>query len=478
MPIGVWVLAIGLLDFSLEQAIVVPALSAIERRYHASATAVAWILTGFLLALAVSTPLAGRLGDRHGKRLVLMGSLSLFTIGSIVCAVGDSIGMLIAGRVIQGLGGGVGPLAVALVRDNLPRDRVQHAVGVLVGLAGAGGVVGFLACGLLIKYLSVPSIFWLLTAIGAACLLSTWVTVSETPVRARARVDWLGATLLGAALAGFLLAISEGNSWHWGSAKVLLIFFGSAVALCAFVLRELTVPSPLIDPRALRSRPVASANVAVFAVGYALLVGYTLVPLFSQLPKSTGYGLGLSTIQLSLALAPSAAGGFIGGLVSGRIVSRSGSRIAALAGAACGLAAYAALIGFSRTVLAVVLIMTPIGFASGLAIAAITDLLVLSAPQEQTGVVVGVNSVVRAVGSALAAQIAVAIWTAAPKLAPGLPAESGISNAFVMGLCATAVAVLAVISIPRRSVDPVLQAVGKPPPATTAAATARPAVEA
>jgi MFS family permease len=420
---------------------------------------VVWILTAFLLAAAVATPVAGRLGDRYGKRLVLLASLVLFGVGSVVCALGGSIGVLIAGRAIQGLGGGVGPLAVALMRDHLPRERVGRAVGLLVGFGGGGGVVGFLACGLLVKYVSVPSIFWFLAATAVACMLSVWLTVPETPLRARTRIDWAGAILLAAGLVALLLAISEGNDWHWGSARVLSLLVASLALIGAFLARERTTDNPLIDLAALRSRPIAGANAAVFAVGYALLVSYAIVPLIVGLPKSTGYGLGLSTIQLSLVLAPSAVGALLGGVAGARLVARVGAHRVATLGALCGLAAYVAFLAVPWSVAALVLIMVPIGFGTSIAIVATTGLIVLAAPADQTGIAVGLNSVVRGVGSALGAQIAVAIYAAAPQLAPGVPASSGATGALVMALIATAATVLAVAAIPRRAADPTVFAV-------------------
>ncbi len=455
MGIGVWVLAIGLMDLSLEQAIVVPALPALQATYSASAASVTWVLTGFLLASAISVPLAGRLGDRHGKRLVLICSLGFFVIGSVVCAVADSIGVVIAGRVLQGFGSGVGPLAVALVRDHLPPERVARGVGILVGLAGAGGVVGFLACGLLVEYVSVDAIFWFLAAVALACLTATLLTVQESPIRARRRMDWSGAGLLGAALVTLLYAITKSNQWGWGSARVLGLFAASVALMAAFWARERTASDPLLDPRGLATRPVLSANLAVFAVGYALLVAYAIVPLIAGLPETTGYGLGLTTIQLSLVLAPSAVGALCGGLVSARLVSVLGARHTVALGAGMGLVAYAGFVALSETTLEILLAMIPVGFGTGLSIAAIVDLLVLSADREETGVSTALNSVIRAVGAALGAQIAVAIFTAGRQLAPGVPAESGITDAFVMALTACALAVAAALLIPHRRADPV-----------------------
>jgi MFS family permease len=456
LGIGGWVLGIGLLDFSLEQTIVVPALPAMQHRYHTTPTAVAWILTGFLLASAVSTPLAGRLGDRYGKKHVLLHSLGLFVVGSVICALGGSIAVVVTGRVVQGLGAGVGPLALALVRDHLPPEEVPHAVGILVGLAGAGGVFGFLACGLLVEYVSIPSIFWCLAVIGFGCLITVWRTIAESPIRAGTSVDWFGALLLGASLSGVLLAISEWHDWHGTSAAMLITLAASAASLAAFARREVTATAPLIDPRALMSRPIASANIAVFAVGYALLAGYVLVPLLGGLPASTGYGLGLSTIGLSLALTPSALGAVFGGLASGRLVASAGARYAAATGTVLGLFAYGAFIVLPRSLSAVVVLMIPVGLGTGLAIAAISDLAVLAASEEESGITVALTSVMRAVGSALGAQVAVAIYTAAPKLPSGIPSNTGITNAFVMSLLTTALAMAAVVLIPRRSADPTI----------------------
>src|SRR5690242_6734414 len=142
------VLAVGAIDFAFQQAIT-PALPAIQLRFDASPTAATWLVTGFLLASVVALSIAGPLGDRYGRRRVMLWSLAAFAIGSVVCAVAEDIGVLIAGRVIQGFGGGIAALALAIVRDQVPAAAVPHAVGFLIGATAIGAVLGVLVTGVL-----------------------------------------------------------------------------------------------------------------------------------------------------------------------------------------------------------------------------------------------------------------------------------------------------------------------------------------
>ncbi|MGH2886292.1 MAG: MFS transporter [Solirubrobacteraceae bacterium] len=260
------VLGVGVLDVGLEQALVGPALPTIERHYRASPTAGVWVLTGFLLAAAVAIPLAGRLGDRLGRRRALVWSLGCFAVGSLICALSASIGVLVAGRVIQGLGAGLAPLAVALAREHLARERVPMAVGALVAAGSIGSVAGLLIAGPLVDHVSVSAIFWLLLAVALILGCLVLGVVPESRERSAERVDVAGALLLGAVLGLVTVAISQGDRWGWSSARTLLMFAFAVVAMVGFIARERMAPSPLLDPRALALRSVWSANVAMFAL--------------------------------------------------------------------------------------------------------------------------------------------------------------------------------------------------------------------
>ncbi len=448
------VLAVGALDFGLEQAIVAPVLPTIQRHYHTSVGSTAWLLTGFLIAAAVVSPLAGRLGDNYGRRRVLLASLGLFAFGSLVCALGGSIQTLIAGRVIQGLGAGMAPLALALVREHVDPGRIPTAVGLLVASASVGAVAGFLLAGLLVEDIGVAAVFWLLFAVATMLAMAVRLAISESSDRREAGVNLAGAALLAGCLGCLMLAISHGNQWAWGSPRTLSLFGGAVLLAGSFWIHEHATAEPLLDPRVLATRSIWSANLAMLTLGFSLLISLTLVPLICGYPKITGYGLGLSTTQIGLVLTPSGLATIVGGLLGGRLIGRTGARAQAAIGALCAAITYGLLAALPWTAATLALTMIPLGFGVGLALGAITDLVVLASPPERTGATVALNTVIRMAAAALGTQVAIAILTSAPSRIPGLPAARGLTDAFVMAAIAVAVTVTAVLLTPTRAADP------------------------
>ena len=461
---AVSVLALGTFDFSLEQAILAPALPAILREYNASATSVTWLVSGFLVTAAVALPLGGRLGDRYGRRRVLLWSLFAYVLGSLVCVLADDIGTLIAGRMIQGMGAGVSPLAVALVRDQVRIDELPRAIGFLVGAGGLGGVIGLLCGGWLVEHVSTAAVFWFLAVVASTLAVGVRLTVPETPVRTRQGIDWIGAGLLGSALFALMLAISWGNPWGWGSGRTVGLFGASLVVLTAFTLRERAATEPLVGLHTLRRRPVWAADIAAFAVGFSFFISFALLPLIGGLPGSTGYGLGLSTVGVALMLTPSAAAAMVGGIFGGGLVKRIGARNQALLGILSAALTYVWLLVDRDTATSIAIGMVPLGVGIGLSLGAIADLVVLSSDPDETGVSIGLNSVSRSIGAALGPQIAVAVVAAAPELAPRVPVSDGFTDALRLGLVATVVALSAVLLIPKRVADPVLALSTAAPP--------------
>ena len=454
-----YVLALGVLDFSLEQSAIVPGLPTIVADYGTTTTGAIWVVTAFLLAAAVAAPVAGRLGDRYSRRRVLESSLALFLLGSVVCALANSIELLIAGRVVQGLGAGVGPLAVSIIRETVAPARVPTAIGLVIGAGAFGGVLGLLGGALLIDHASLSAIFWVMTAVAAVLWAAVRWAVPQSGARSDAPVDWIGAVLLGTCLAATVLAIAQGNAWDWDSPEVLGLFAGGAVLGACFAIRLRTAAVPLLDPRGLGRRPIWTAQISLLAVAIASSFAYSVLPFFAALPEVTGYGLGLSATEIGLVLVPNALAALAGGALGGRLVLRVGARAQVLVGIACVALTHALLVVDHGSAEVVALAMVPLGFGVGLAIGAIVDVVALGSDVTRVGGMLGFNSVVRTVGIAAGTQAAVAIVIAADELAPGVPLEAGFESAFVAGLIASLIAAVVALLIPRRADDGVSAAV-------------------
>src|SRR3954470_16338375 len=141
------VLALAGLAYALLQSLVAPALPEIQHSLHASESGVTWVLTAYLLSASVATPLLGRLGDIHGKERVLIGVLVALAIGTVISGLATTLPVMIAGRVVQGAGGGIFPLAFAIIRDEFPRERVAGGIGLISAILGIGAGAGVVLAG-------------------------------------------------------------------------------------------------------------------------------------------------------------------------------------------------------------------------------------------------------------------------------------------------------------------------------------------
>lgn len=177
------VLSLAGTTFAMLQSLVIPALPEIQHALHTSESGVAWILTAYLLSASVLTPILGRVGDMIGKERVLVAVLIVLGIGSLVSALAPSLGVMIVGRVIQGAGGGVFPLAFGIVRDEFPRDRVPGGIGLISSLLGIGGGLGLVLPGVIVENLSYHWLFWLPMFAVAITTVLTVRFIPESPIK-------------------------------------------------------------------------------------------------------------------------------------------------------------------------------------------------------------------------------------------------------------------------------------------------------
>lgn len=432
------VLALGGIAYALLQSLVAPALPDIQHSLHTSETAVGWILTAYLLSASVATPIAGRLGDMHGKERVLIVVLVLLAVGTLISAVADSIGTMVAGRVIQGAGGGIFPLAFAIVRDEFPPARVAGGIGLMSALLGIGGGLGVVLSGVIVDGLSYHWLFWfpLVAIVGAA--IATWRFVPESPVKVPGRVNWLTTALMSTGLTAVLLAVSQAGEWGWGSPKTVgLAAFGLAV-IVAWVAAELRSREPLVDMRMMAIRGVWTTNLVAFLLGVGMYSSFILLPQFVQAPTFTGYGFGASVTEAGLFLLPATMAILVVGQLAGRLEHRFGSKPPLIWGAIFAALSFILLCVAHSTPWEIYVSSGLLGVGIGLSFAAMANLIVQNVPQEQTGVATGMNTVTRTLGGAFGGQVAATLLAA--NLGIGdYPTEHGFALAF--GMCAAVLVV-------------------------------------
>jgi EmrB/QacA subfamily drug resistance transporter len=303
---------------ALEQTIVAPALPTIGR-VLANVENLSFVVTSYLLAATAVTPLFGKLADIHGRRAALLVAVAIFIVGSVACALAPTMGMLIAARALQGIGGGgILPIAQTIIADLLsPRERPQYQSYSAV-MFMAASVLGPVLGGLLTDYLHWSLIFWINVPMGAIALVMTDRVLRRLPRYERPhRLDLLGASLMVAAALLLMLALTwGGRRYAWGSPEILAMVVASVLLWCLFVLRLGRAPEPFIPPDMLRDRVVLAIVVtAFFSIG-------TIIGLTIMTPLYLGLVLGINASQSSVALIAFVVGTTVGSVIAGRLVVR------------------------------------------------------------------------------------------------------------------------------------------------------------
>lgn len=453
------VLTLAAAAYALQQTMVVPALPALQRELETTTTWVTWVVTGFLLSAAVFTPILGKLGDRYGKERLLVVSLAIFLAGCIGSAAAPDIWTLIGFRILSGAAGAVFPLSIGIIRDEFPPERMKVGIGLLSAVFGIGGGFGLVLSGLIVDHVSWRWLF-VVGAVGVAvAIVMVHRFVPESPVRSTSRIDVPGAVLLSVVLATLLLALSEGTGWGWTSPAVLGLFAVSASSAVLWVALELRVDEPLIDIRVLAERSVLLTNATAVISGFAMFGSFVLVPRFAEAPaglpaavaERIDYGFGASATMTGLYLLPGSLLMLFAGPTAGLLGRRFGSK--------WPLAIGMAIVALSATTLAalhaepwqIVAAMAGLSLGVGFSFAAMAALITEAVDPTETGIAMGINTVMRTVGAVIGAQVGAVILAAETLEGTNVPTENAYVSAFALAAVAAAVAaVLAVLVTPVR----------------------------
>jgi EmrB/QacA subfamily drug resistance transporter len=312
-------LMLGMFLAALDQTIVSTALPTIVGDLG-GLNHLSWVVTSYLLASTVSTPLYGKLGDMLGRKPVFLTAILIFLAGSMLAGLSQSMGELIGFRALQGIGaGGLMVSAQAIIADIVPPRERGRYMGLIGSVFAVASVAGPLLGGFLVDSLSWRWVFYVNLPVGALAVLIVVTRLHLHTPTVRHQIDLLGAGLLSAGVASLILVTTWGGSeYAWGSATIVGLAVVGVLLLAAFVWQETRAPEPILPLGLFRSRVFAVSNAMGFTIGMAMFGAIVFIPLYLQLVY------GASPTSSGLRLLPLMAGLLVAAIASGRIITRIG----------------------------------------------------------------------------------------------------------------------------------------------------------
>ncbi|MFV0287403.1 MAG: MFS transporter [Demequina sp.] len=444
------------LSAALMQSLVIPIQAELPELLGTTASNTSWVVTATLLAAGVTMPVAGRLADLIGKKPVMVASGVLLLVGSVVVALSDTVGPVIVGRVLQGAAMGYIPIAIAMVREIAPGHLRNQAVAGVSATLGVGGAIGLPLAAWIAQGSDWHLLFWVSAGLATAMLVLTITAIPHVHDAHEGRMDWAGAAGLAVGLVSLLVGISKGNDWGWTEASTLGMIGGGIVVLLAWGVFELRTPQPLVDLRTTARRPVLVTNIGAVLIGFGMMAQSIVVPQLLEMPAATGYGLDQTILQAGLWMAPAGLMMLVFSPLSATLITRWGARNTLALGAAVLATGYAiaSQLMDAPWQLMVASLVCSTGVAIGYA--AMPTIVMNSVPEHEAASAVGVNSLMRSMGTTIAgAVMAVILTSSTMELAPGVavPTEGAFTLCFVVGAVAALVGAGVVLLGPNQRAD-------------------------
>jgi EmrB/QacA subfamily drug resistance transporter len=393
----------------LDNTVVNVALPSIQRDLHASLSSLEWTVNAYTLTLAVLMITSGRLGDIFGRRLLFLIGVTTFGISSLVIGFSPDDTVLIAFRAVQGIGAAcMMPASLAIITQSFPPHERGTAIGTWAGVSALALAIGPVLGGFLTQDVSWRAIFFINPPIAVIAVAVTLFAARESRDETVGRtVDYAGIGLLTIGLTALVLSLIEGNSWHWGSGRIVALWAVAVVAMIGFLVVEARVRAPMLDLGFFRNRTSAGVNLVGFIVSFALFAQFFFLTLYMQnvmhlSPLATGVRF-LPTTVVLVVLGP----------VSGRLTDRIGPRPLMTAGTL--IVAISIYIESRITVHSGYLTLLPgfvlMGIGMGLVMSPMTTAAMNAVDRTKAGAASGVLSMSRMVGSTFGVAVMGAIVT-------------------------------------------------------------------
>ncbi|MFE5144338.1 MFS transporter [Streptomyces fagopyri] len=444
-------LAFAGITAAIMQTLVTPLIAELPQLLDTTSSNAAWVITATLLVAAVFVPVSGRLGDLLGKRRMLLACSVPLIVGSVVCALSSSVVPMIVGRGLQGMGMGMVPLGIALLRDVVPTEKLSSSIALVSASMGIGGGLGLPIAAAVAQYANWRVLFWGAAVMAAVVATLVWFLIPDIPAGAKGqRFDLPGALGLGAGLVCLLLAVSKGADWGWGSATTIGLFTSAVVVLLGWGAWELRTRDPLVDLRTTARPRVLLTNIASVFVGCAMYASMLVLPQLLQFPEATGYGLGQSMLAAGLWMAP---GGIMMMFVSplgGKLTDARGPKFTLISGVLVIAAGYGLALTLMGTAWGLMLVGIVVNSGVGLAYGAMPALIMSSVPLSETAAANGFNTLMRSLGTSVGAAVIGVVLAQMTTTLGGhtFASEDGFRTSLIIGGGVAVVAAVIAAAIP------------------------------
>ena len=409
---------------ALDVSIVNVAMPTLKNTFGVSMAVIEWIAMAYMLALTIFLPLFGRLADIYGRSKLYTIGFVVFSVGSLFCGMSSTAGLMIASRIIQGIGAGLLQAnSVALITQAFPAKERGKAIGIQGAVQAISMSVGPFVGGILIATVGWKAIFYVNIPIGIlGTLAALFILPPNQKVQKKEKIDYLGTVLFASGLASIVLAFNEGVKLGWGSHTIMMYFVSGIVLLTLFIVTELKAKYPLIDLKLFKDVNFFLGNLTGMLSYYVLFAVMFLMPFY--LEKVLGYGVALTGTLLTPLLLAMAVVAPLSGHVSDkygpRIMTTSGMLISALACLAL------MFMGAAAQLPLLVAVLVFLGIGMGLFTPSNSSAIMGSAPQDKLGVAGSVLNMTRSLGLIFGVNISGVIFTT---LEHGYLAEKGYPNA-------------------------------------------------
>ncbi|WP_162795440.1 MFS transporter [Nonomuraea lactucae] len=446
---------VGLFGYSALETAISPALPAMMTFFGTSPDGIAWAFTALLLVGAVATPLVGRMSDLADKRWVMVGVLTVTTLGVVIAATAQSVVLFTIGQGLQGVGLALVPLSVALVSDLFTPQSAKAGNGLIIAVGTVSTALGLLIAGPVLTLTPFQGLYWIALVFLVPALIAALFIPRTAGRESSARtIDAFGGFLLAIGLGGVMLAISGGKLWGLGSVPQLITAVVALGALAWFVGHERRVAEPLVDVGLMRTAPIAAACMVSFGIGFSTFAAFVILPILVELPVDAG-GLGGTATTTGLYLLPLGVAGVVAAPLVGALERAVGSRVSMLIGTGAILAGALVLTVGHRNSWANVTSMVLVGIGIAVALTQMLNIAVTAAPADRRASVSGLAFVVKGVGGALGSLVGATV-IGATEYSP-----TGFVVAFAIGAGVALLTMAAAVLLPAR-VHEAVQSAGQP----------------